>query len=347
MKRNGRGEHHSQAWTSYHGWLHRAISLSRGHLIFQAHSTWWALRQWKLHLDGHLIHLMSLGRRTLIYFDHLWSLESVTRHTYKSYKAHLKLYLWCCPLQEWKSRAWKTPGGYLWRLQRAPFLFSSFFGLRGWQGGFRSSTLRSARLYQLLLGVVALCELLKPGDFHCLAVFAAKPLSNSVSLYHCWYLVVVWFALFLIMYISIHPQHRININRSWILSQCHLMTRTVFSCADLIFVDLSQLALRSLRLCGNRLLGLSPPVALLPVRSATAGEINAAMSWWWLWWQVQLQHAAVLADWQRTKSVAVGKSWLTIICSYYSWIILNHINFQCGVLIFFWRFPTMDQWGIP
>lgn len=81
------GEHHSQAWTSHHGWLHRAISLSRGHLIFQAHSTWWARRQWKLHLDGHLIHLMSLGRRTLIYFDHLWSLESVTRHTYsKSYK---------------------------------------------------------------------------------------------------------------------------------------------------------------------------------------------------------------------------------------------------------------------
>ena len=157
------GEHHSQAWTSHHGWLHRAISLSRGHLIFQAHSTWWALRQWKLHLDGHSIHLMSLGRRTLIYFDHLWSLESVTRHTYKSYKAHLKLYLWCCPLQEWKSRAWKTPGGYLWRLQRAPFLFSSFFGLRGGRV-VRSTTLRSARLYQLLLGVVALCEPLNAGS---------------------------------------------------------------------------------------------------------------------------------------------------------------------------------------
>ena len=104
------------------------------------------------------------------------------------------------------------------------------------------------------------------------------------------------------------------------------------------YLSIKKLALRSLRLCGNRLLGLSPPVALLPVRSATAGEINAAMSWWWLWWQVQLQHAAVLADWQRTKSVAVGKSWLTIICSYYSWIILI-FN-----VVFWYFFGGFLQW---
>ena len=141
-----RGDHHLQAWTAHHGWLHRAISLSRGHLIFQAGQGHLA----KHHLDGRF---MSLGRLIVLYFDH-WN-QWQGMHT-ESYKAHLKLYLWCCPLQERVSwgRGFHTSGGYLWRLQRAPFLL--------WSGVVRSPAARSARLYQLLLGVVALCELLNP-----------------------------------------------------------------------------------------------------------------------------------------------------------------------------------------
>ena len=51
------------------------------------------------HLEGELWYI-------LIIFDHWnqWQGIHIISHI-NIYKAHLKLYLWCCPLQEWKSRA--------------------------------------------------------------------------------------------------------------------------------------------------------------------------------------------------------------------------------------------------
>lgn len=139
------------------------------------------------------------------------------------------------------------------------------------------------------------------------------------------------------MYISIYPQHTININRSWILSQCHLMTRAVFSCADLIFVDQETCSQISQALW-QQVTWTQPSCRFAP---------SALSNCWWN----QRCHVMVMTLMTGTAPTCSStcrlaahqergrwKSWLTIICSYYSWIILI-FN-----VVFWYFFGGFLQW---